>query len=138
MSLRSGGSCDPLQSNQTPYLLYCTNFHTVSSGGTVAATLRVGQPQQLPLLQRATHALQQRRDGGADSGEIDVQPLLCFRVRRLPLASSNSQALLPSIKRDFPSEQIDPEQYFAARLSQNIRVVICTSPSAPLLTEHAQ
>ena len=48
------------------------------------------------------------------------------------------QALAPSIKRDFPSEQIDPAQYFTARICQNLRVVLCVSPQNKLMEEHAR
>ena len=48
------------------------------------------------------------------------------------------QALAPSIKRDFPSEETDPMQYFAARIYRNLRIVICLSPSSPLLHDQAQ
>lgn len=47
-------------------------------------------------------------------------------------------ALLPAIKRDFPSELIDPEQYFVARVCQNLRVVMCLSPQSRLLNDAAQ
>ena len=48
------------------------------------------------------------------------------------------RSLLPAIKRDFPSEQIDPEQYFVARICQNLRLVICVTPNDPLLGEQAR
>lgn len=47
-------------------------------------------------------------------------------------------ALLPSIKRDFPSEQIEPEQYFTARICQNLRIVLCITPEHQLLNKDAQ
>ena len=48
------------------------------------------------------------------------------------------QALVPCIKRDFPSEQIDPEQYFSARICQNLRVVMCVTPHCVILNDKAQ
>ena len=47
-------------------------------------------------------------------------------------------ALLPSIKRDFPSEMIDPEQYFTARVCQNLRIIVCVTPHCNILTDEAQ
>ena len=48
------------------------------------------------------------------------------------------QALAPCIKRDFPSEQIDPEQYFSAHICQNLRVVMCVTPHCDILNDKAQ
>ncbi len=52
--------------------------------------------------------------------------------------SLSMQALLPSIKRDFPSEETCPMQYFIARVYRNLRVVLCLPPTAPLLAHTAQ
>ncbi len=48
------------------------------------------------------------------------------------------QALAPAIKRDFPSEEADPLQYFTARIYRNFRIVLCLSPTSPLLNTLAQ
>ncbi len=47
-------------------------------------------------------------------------------------------SLLPAIKKDFPSEQIDPEQYFVARICQNLRLISCVTPNNPILGEQAR
>lgn len=46
--------------------------------------------------------------------------------------------MLPSVKRDFPNEHIDPEAYFAALISQNVRVVVLATPHCPLLNTEAE
>ena len=50
----------------------------------------------------------------------------------------SSQALGPSIKKDFATEDTHPMQYFTARIARYLRIVICISPSSPLLTSQAQ
>ena len=48
------------------------------------------------------------------------------------------QALAPSIKRDFPSEETDPMQYFTARIYRNLRIVFCLPPTSVLFSHQAQ
>ena len=63
-----------------------------------------------------------------------------FACGELPTLFSNDemdgmlQALTPSIKRDFPSEETDPMQYFTARIYRNLRLVLCVPPTCPLLS----
>ena len=67
-----------------------------------------------------------------------------FSCGELPTLFSNDemdgllQALAPSIKRDFPSEETDPMQYFTARIYRNLRLVLCVTPTCPLLSTLAQ
>ncbi|KAL5457324.1 hypothetical protein EMCRGX_G034572 [Ephydatia muelleri] len=47
------------------------------------------------------------------------------------------EALIPSIKRDFPSEEVDPLHYFTARITSNLKIILCLTPDSALLENHA-
>ena len=61
-----------------------------------------------------------------------------FTFVSVRLSAFSRQALGPSIKRDFPSEDTHPMQYFTARIARYFRLVMCVSPSSTLFTSQSQ
>ena len=47
------------------------------------------------------------------------------------------QALEPSIKRDFPSQEVNPMDYLTSRVRRNLHIIICLNSTHPLLNEDA-
>ena len=91
--------------------------------------------QQSHSMPWATYTVHHWWDGGAATRECcpaggGVWDLTLF-------ACCVSQSMLPSIKKDFPNELIDPECYFAALIAQNVRVVLCVTPAWSLLNNEA-